>query len=288
MPVFCLLLAFCAGFHPLPLQAKLLPKWELGLSYLDVHVPHYPGSNEYYGKNLVLPFGIYRTDSASFSGGVNLYGKLWGVDFSLSGGLKLPVGSSDFDDPTPDGFEDENAEIFRDRSYRRRGMDSLPLLFGVGAQASKKFWNRFEFRVRVLNFFAFEGEGNRGYVVRPSLAFNFFDEESIWVARVRYGLDYGNKSINELYFSVSPEDALPERPAFEADAGLIETESSLVLGVRYERFRFFTFYSLADMSGSAFAESPLIARKKYRRYGFGIFYSFFRSEKRVFREGDQQ
>lgn len=251
-------------------QDRGLPLWELGAVAGVVSMPAYPASTERSSRALILPFFIYRgevlrADRSSISARLL---RSDDYEFDIGFAASLPANSNDI--------------------AARSGMPDLGTLIEFGPRLKMTLTRptpgsqvRLEVPVRAvleLN----DGVRAQGVSFEPELVYETRDLSAGWRASASGSLVLGDRRLNNYFYGVSPEFATPERPAYEAQAGLMATRLGLsaskdltpdvrVFGfVRYERY-----------DGAANRASPLFLQSHGASAGIGLTWTLGRSERRA-------
>jgi outer membrane scaffolding protein for murein synthesis (MipA/OmpV family) len=252
--------------------ASSLPLWELGVFAFGVSQQAYPGSDEQLARGLLLPFGQYR-------------GRFLRADRDTAGlrAVKTPVYEVDIG--VAGSFGGSSAEI-----GARRGMPELGTLieFGPRLKINLGSWGegrhagrwRVELPLRGV-FDISDGAAHRGMSFEPEIN---FQRRSLsgWGYGVSLGAIVGDKRLNRTFYGVDPVYALPDRPAYAAQSGLISWRLSGSLSRQLTPdWRLVTFARWASVAGAANEASPLVRRTNGLSVGFGLSYTWLRSEARA-------
>ncbi len=269
-----------------PLAALTKPKWELGLMHLEALVPHYAGSNHYYFRSFTFPYGVYRLESLDVGRAPKLYLELWkDVHLELALGFEFPVEADAATATAPTGATDPNATLVRDTNYTRRGMANQQALLGVGAKLAWYVNDHLTLSAPYLNKrtlgSGFLNVGNN-YSVRAS--FDLFDRNSDYALGVGYTMDYGDVGFNQFYYGVPAEDALSDRAAYDAPAGLISRNERVFASAQVtSRLKVLGATYRAKLHDSVVRDSPLVVTKENRSFVWSVQYTFWQSSQTVTR-----
>ena len=104
----------------------------------------------------------------------------------------------------------------------------------------------------------------------------------IWRYGASIGPLLGNARLADTFYGVAPAYALPGRPAYAAQGGLIAWR----LGVNASReltpdLRLFLFARVDSVAGAANRNSPLVRQTNGGSAGVGLSYTFARSSQRA-------
>lgn len=249
------------------------PLWEAGIAGGGGLVPDYPAADEHNPVGLVLPYVIYRgrifrAGDDGIARGRFLRGPRHEFDVSLSG--SFPADS--------DGNE------------ARRGMPDLDLLVEVGprlkltlAELSPQEKISLELPVRAVVSVDFSEIGYRGIVFHPKLAYLHTDPFNIGVQlRLSAGPIFATAELMEYFYEVEPRFATPNRPAFDAGAGYLGSEFSLLARKQLtKRIGIFGAIQVGYYGGATNDDSPLFRSEATVGFGVGFTWSIFQSKQQV-------
>jgi outer membrane scaffolding protein for murein synthesis (MipA/OmpV family) len=85
---------------------------------------------------------------------------------------------------------------------------------------------------------------------------------------------FGSERNHEYFYSVAPQYATADRPAFDAKAGYAGSQFLISLSKRYPRYWLGAFARWDSLKGAAFADSPLVRTENYFAVGIGIAWIF--------------
>ena len=260
---------------PSAVMAQDLPLWELGVGGFTASTPAYPGSENRSTRALVVPFAIYRGDvfRADQSGiGMRLFASDR-VKLDLGLAASLPANSDDV--PARDGMPD---------------LGTL-LEFGprIKVQLTKPTPTsglRLDLPLRAV-IEARGGLRTQGVTFEPKLVYEWDGPRGAWGVDANLGLVLGNAKINRYFYEVQPQFATLERPAYEADAGLMLVRAGLS-GSRMLNpdVRVFAFLRYESYANAANRDSPLMKRDSGTSAGFGFAWSIKRSTRMAGSRGD--
>ena len=251
---------------------ELKPLWEWGFASIGIWTPDYPGAEQ--GKSRVLPAPwfyyrgpVFRADEDGGFRGRFVNQSRWELDLSI--GAAFPADSED--------------------NEARRGMEDLDWIFEIGPKAvyfinPRDAENRFTFNVpfRIVSSTDFGRLDGRGYLTEPYVSYQdkVFLHPSLG-ASYRLSLTFGTRPINEYFYEVSPEEALPDRPQYRARGGYMGANVSYGLFWQATRnWRFFAAWSGNWYEGVANEDSPLMKKKWTNSGAIGFLWRFYESETR--------
>lgn len=247
-----------------------LPLWEAGVFAGVASTPAYPGSPDRSSRNLVLPVIVYR-------------GEIFRADNSGIGARILRTDSLELDV----GFSG-SLPASSDAIPARRGMPDLGTLIEFGPRLK---WTisrptptsrlRLELPLRaVLEFNG--GVREQGVAFEPSLTHETRDIGGGWSLSTSGSLVYGDSKLNGYFYGVDKQYAAQQRPAFDAQAGLIATRLGFVTSKSLTPdVRVFGFVRFESYAGAANRQSPLFLNTTGTAIGIGMNWTLGRSASRV-------
>lgn len=254
------------------------PRYELGAGFLLLNVPDFPGSDNNRLRFLPFPYGIYR-------------GKYLRADDE---GTRARLFSSKFHETSVSGSF--NFPVRSGNNPRRLGMPDLPALAGFGPRflfrllgddTYERLNLSLALRVKASHdlkrHFRYEG-----FAIQPGLSYwkKFQSIESTLFSSLNF--NFGTARLSQFFYQVAPDFATDDRPAFHAQAGLVQ--SSLLVGLGHNiQDNLFVFLSSSwrNLDLSSNRDSPLIATRNNIAVAFGLVWTFFESESKVLRIEDQ-
>lgn len=267
-----LLLTSAAHAQSEEAPARSLPLWELGAFAFGVSQQAYPGSDEQLTRGLLLPYGQYR-------------GRFLRADRETAGlrAVKTPV--YELDVGVSASFGGNSSEI-----GARRGMPELGTLveFGPRLKINLGSWGegrhagrwRVELPLRGV-FDLTDSAAHRGMAFEPEINFQRRSLGGYGYA-VSLGAIVGDRRLNRTFYGVAPIYALPDRPAYEAQSGLIAWRlSASVSRTLTPDWRIVGFARFDSVAGAANEASPLVRRTTGATVGLGLSYTWLRSEARA-------
>lgn len=258
-----------ASLWPVGAQAQgapAQPLWELGAVALGAHQQAYPGADQSVDRALLLPFAIYR-------------GRILRVDRETAGVRAFKTERFEFDIGVSASLGASSERI-----EARRGMADLGTLVGLGPRLK---WNlgssgadrwRAEFPLRAV-FDLSDGAAYRGYSFQPELKYER-STASGWRLGTSVSAILGDRRLADTFYTVGPADALAQRPAYAARAGLVawrlEANFSRALDPQW---RLFGVARLDSVAGAANEASPLVRKTTGSSVGIGLAYTWQRSRR---------
>lgn len=246
-----------------------LPLWEVGAAAGVISQQAYPGADEQVSRTPVLPYVIYR-------------GKVLRADNDGAGLRAVRTDSFELDVSFAGSLSSVGKSL-----KAREGMPRLRTLVEFGPVA-RWFLNgrdaaqRLTFELPLRGVFeARDLRRHRGMSLEPELSLDRRVNGG-WSYGVSAGLLIGDDRLASTYYTVAPGEALPDRPAYEARAGLIAWR--LKGGVSHQLtpdMRVFAFGRLDSVAGAANRDSPLVRRTNGGSVGIGLTYTLKRSAARA-------
>ena len=253
-------------------QAEEKPLWEAGIGVAALSFPAYRGSDQ--TNNFVMPVPMF-----------SYHGDFFKADRH---GIRASFFDSDFIDLTVSMALAPPASSSEIKA--RKGMRDLEGTFEIGPQIDLTFW-RSENKARFVKLLlplraAITVEGspqNVGWVFHPKLNMDITDLPGLpgWNLGLLAGPVFGNQRQNAYYYSVAPQYATLERPAYEANAGYAGMQYTMGFSKRFPKYWVGTFLRYDNLSGATFENSPLLKQKDYFAAGLAITWVLGESSTRV-------
>jgi outer membrane scaffolding protein for murein synthesis (MipA/OmpV family) len=248
------------------------PLWELGAGVAAFSFPSYRGSDQTHNFLMPVPHFTYHGDflKADRQGIRGSFFDSDRLDLTVSLALSPPVSS--------------------DNIRARSGMPDLEGTFEIGPEMDVTFW-RSENRARFVKLLlplraAVTVEGSPktiGWVFHPKLNMDITDIPGMggWNLGMLAGPLFGDKRQHAYYYSVAPQYATADRPAYEAKAGYAGMQTLVALSKRFPKYWVGGFVRYDNLSGATFEDSPLVRKKDYVAAGIAITWVFGESSTRV-------
>ncbi len=242
---------------PLYSETKPRPKIELGLAFAGQYLNDYRGSSETQLQAYPIPFFIYRGEIIKADrGGLRaefMENKRWEFNFSVAGALN--------------GDSDDNR--------LREGMPELDSAIEMGPSINvnltgDSFYDGWQFRLPVRAVFTISGDGvhSVGYTANPKLTYNLKIPNSEWRSKLNVGLFYGSDDYHDYYYSVAPEFATADRPAYIAMGGFSGYFTKMSLFKRKNSMMYGMSLQYDYLNGAEFVDSPLVETDHYYSVSF--------------------
>ena len=246
-----------------------LPLWEIGLVGIGGYQPAYPGSDKDIARARVLPYAIYR-------------GSVLHMDGSGIGVHAFRTPRFEWDISGSGAFGSSANQV-----KAREGMPSIGTLAEIGpalkinlgdlvdpARDARK--TQLELPVRAV-FEASHGVRGEGWTFEPRLTHTAWQGESTSVVLTASAL-FGNKRLNHMYYGVDAAYVTPDRPGYDAKAGLVATRLGASLRQRLTKtLRLQWFAQVESVAGAANEDSPLVRKKQDAGFGVSLVWGAWRS-----------
>ena len=120
------------------------------------------------------------------------------------------------------------------------------------------------------------------YTVKElALDLNKLSFASGWRFGIGVGPMFADRRFNAYYYTVQPQFATPQRPAYEAKAGYDGMQVLLSTSRRFPNWWVGAFVRYQSLEGAVFRDSPLVKQRYALAGGIGFSYVFARSGKVV-------
>ena len=248
------------------------PLWELGVGLSALSFPDYRGSDESRFFAIPFPYVVYRgTFLKADKDGIR--GKFFDSDrIELNGsvGASVPVSSDD--------------------NRARQGMSDLQPTVELGPSLDIHLWRsqdrRYTLDVRLPARAAVTVMGGMDYVgweFSPRLVLDVSDVagHAGWNLGMLAGPMYGSERSHDYFYSVAPQYATADRPAFDAEAGYAGSQFLVSVSRRYRKHWLGAFVRWDSLNGAVFADSPLVRQENYFAAGIAVAWIFKESSKMV-------
>jgi len=251
-------------------RADQKPLWEFGLGAGMFVFNDYRGSNTTHAYPIPVPYFVYR--GAIFkSDQEGLRGRLFHLDRVE---LNLSISGT-----TP--VRNDSA---------RHGMPDLRPTLEMGGSLNIHLWRssdeRFKLDLRLPARAALTVEASPrmiGAFVEPHINLDIaqFRGSEGWKLGLLAGPLFADRRYNDYFYTVSPQYATADRPAYEAHGGYAGTQMLLSLTRRFPGHWCGFFVRHDTLGGASFASSPLVKTNSYWSGGFGVIWVIRRSSQNV-------
>ena len=237
------------------------PLWELGIGMSALYFPDYRGSDESSFFAIPFPYVVYRGTflKADKDGIRGAFFNSDRIELNASVGASVPVSSSN--------------------NRARHGMPDLQPTVEFGPSLDLNLWRtddrRYKLDLRLpvrAAVTVIGGMDYAGWEFSPRLAFDITDVAGHdgWNLGMLAGPMYGSERSHDYFYSVAPQYATADRPAFDAKAGYAGSEFLMSLSKRYPKYWLGAFVRWDSLNGAVFADSPLVRSENYFAAGVGI------------------
>lgn len=263
----CLALGQASG-----VSAEEKPLWELGLGVADMVFPAYRGSSETKNFVLPMPYLVYRGDflKSDRNGVRGVFFDSDRVELNLSFAASPPVSSQNI--------------------AARQNMPNLHPSLELGPSLDFKLWQSASRDARVRLFMPVRGAFTLekdphfiGWQFTPRLNLDIDNPPGLpgWTLGMVGGPIYGSRQQHDYFYSVAPQYATAQRPAYEAKAGYAGTQFLSALWKRFPSYWVGGFVRYDNLHGSVFENSPLVTQKSGFAGGVAISWILGESSQRV-------
>ena len=258
-PLTWLVAAALAAAAVLPAHAEPKPLWELGLGAGTLIFHDYRGSDTMHAYPVPVPYLVYRGKFLR-SDHNGLRGRLLDqerVELNLSVNGTTPVRNDSSRHGMPDLRPTVEVGPSLDVHLWKSGDRLLKLDLRLPARAALTV----EASPRVIGVF-----------LAPHLNLDIAQRggDDGWKLGLLVGPLFASRRYDDYFYSVAPQYASPDRPAFEARGGYAGTQFLAALTRRYPRYWLGAYLRHDVLAGASFAASPLVRRDSYWSGGFGF------------------
>ena len=245
------------------------PLWEVGAVGVGVSQLAYPGADQQVRRGVVVPYVIYR-------------GEVLRADRDTAGLRAVRTENFEVDVGFAGSFGASS-----DKIEARRGMPDLGTLIEFGPRLRWKLGEgpgggRWRLDIPLRGVFDLSDRAaHRGMSLEPEVQFRR-ESPTGWTYSMSFGAIFADQRLADTFYEVAPRFATPDRPAYEAQPGLV----SWRLGSTVSRklgpdWRVFGFARVDHLAGAANRDSPLVRRDSGLTAGFGVAYTWLRSDTMV-------
>lgn len=233
-------------------------RWELGIGIGGLTTPDYRGSKTNRSYVAPIPYVVYR-------------GPVFRTDREGVRGDFLRTDQLEFTASLAVSFTPDNH-----KNALRQGMPELASTLEGGPALNinltgDSFREGFSLTLPVRAVMTV-GQGSPEYiglVSTPAIIYRH-KLKNEWDLHLRAGPMFASGKYHNYYYTVLPEYALPERPAYDAESGYSGFNGALAVTRRHGDF-WYAFYSrYANLSGTDFLDSPLVETRHNLTAGFAI------------------
>jgi outer membrane protein len=272
LKVVCMCVAVIgAAALPLVSQAEQKPLWEAGLGVGAVTFPDYRGSDESSTYPVPVPYFVYRgkflkADREGVRG--ELFDKRY-LELSLSMHATTPV---------------------RDGNKAREGMPNLRPTLEAGPSLDVHMWRSKDQEMKLdlvlplrLAVTVESSPQSLGWTFAPRVN---LDIENVagqqgWNFGIGVGPVFAAKEYHQYIYSIDPQFATPQRPAYDARGGYSGTQVLTAISKRFPKYWVGAYISYQNLHNAAFEDSPLVRQQNYVSGGIGFAWMIGKSKRMV-------
>ena len=272
LKVVCMCVAAISAVAlPMVSQAEQKPLWEAGLGVGAVTIPDYRGSDESTVYPVPVPYLVYRgkflkADREGVRG--ELFDKRY-LELSLSMHATTPV---------------------RDDNSAREGMPNLSPTLEFGPSLDVHVWRSPSEHMKLdlvmplrLPVTLESSPQTLGWTFAPRVN---LDIENVagqqgWNFGIGVGPVFGAAEYHEYIYSVAPQFATPQRPAYDARGGYSGTQVLTAISKRFPKYWVGAYISYQNLHNAAFVDSPLVRQQNYVSGGIGFAWMIGKSKRMV-------
>lgn len=251
-------------------HAEQKPLWEVGLGAGFLVFNDYRGAATTHVYPVPVPYFVYRGEflKSDRDGLRGLFLKQDRVELSLSVNATAPV-------------RNDSA---------RHGMPDLRSTVEVGPQLNVHLWRsvdqrmKLDLRLPVRAALTLQAVPHYiGVFIEPHLAFDLaqFQGDDGWKLGLLAGPLFADRRYDDYFYTVAPQFAAADRPAYTAHGGYAGSEALVSLTRRYPKFWVGAYLRHDWLGGASFENSPLVKRDSYWSAGFGLTWLIRQSERLV-------
>ena len=252
-------LVIVASLTPRAARPEQQPLWEFGLGAGALVLNDYRGANTTHVYPVPVPYFVYRGRFLQ-SDRDGLRGKLLHqdrIELNLSVNATAPV-------------RNDSA---------RAGMPDLRPTVEIGPSLNAHLWRsadsraRLDLRLPARAAFTLEAHPHGiGWFSAPHLNLDLaqYAGPTGWKLGLLSGPLLAQRRYDDYFYSVAPQYATADRPAFQARGGYAGTQFLTALTRRYPSCWLGAYLRRDTLGGPSFAASPLVRRDSYWSGGFGF------------------
>ncbi|WP_199609007.1 MipA/OmpV family protein [Flocculibacter collagenilyticus] len=241
---------------------------DLGMGAFALSMPDYLGSDQSESYLLPLPYFYYKDENVKIDRN-GFTGELWQSDnwrLDLSASAGVPVNSDD----------NQLRKGMPDLDWTFEGGVSLKYFINNQKNLNKQhFMALFAHKVIATDFTYLDDEGWRGglnwYLQQPITVLN--QPNISWATRVN--INFADKQYLNYFYGVTPQQRLPFRPCYQAEAGYAGSDVSTGLVYKNKKLWLGGFVKYYNFSGSKQIDSPLMAQNHNWTIGIGAMWIFY-------------
>jgi outer membrane scaffolding protein for murein synthesis (MipA/OmpV family) len=253
-------------------HAEQQPLWEAGLGIGALSFPDYRGSDESHVYPVPVPYFVYRGDffKADRNGVRGEFFNRKYAELNISVNATIPVQSND------------------DRA--RQGMPNLRSTFEFGQSLDLHMWHASDGKIKLdivlplrVPITVETSPQLIGWNFSPRLNLDVQNAAGFtgWNFGIGAGPMFATRKYHQYFYSVAPQFATPERPAYEARGGYSGGQVISALSKRFTNYWVGAYIRYDNLQGAEFEDSPLVKQKYYLAGGIGIAWMIRQSSRMV-------
>jgi outer membrane scaffolding protein for murein synthesis (MipA/OmpV family) len=253
-------------------RAQKKPLWEAGLGIGGLSFPDYRGSNESQVYPVPVPYFVYRgkilkADKDGVRG--ELFNKKY-VELNVSVSATIPVKS--------------------ENNAARRGMPDLQPTIELGPSLELHVWRSPDENIKLDVVMPLRAPvtiesspQSIGWVFSPrvNLDLDNVAGHAGWNFGFGVGPLFADRKFHDYFYSVAPQFATAQRPAYEARGGYSGVHFLTSLSKRFPKYWIGAYMRYDALDGAVFDDSPLVKSKGYWAGGIGIAWMIGESKRLV-------
>ena len=253
---------------------KEKPLYEVGVGFISLNTPNYPGAAANTPRFIPFPWFIYRGEllRADEEGTRARFFDSDIIEVGMSGGFNFPIDS--------------------DSNSQREGMPDKDTLFGIGPSILIRFLkNQPQHKLTIgLGIRLNLAVGNNletkdeGWLVEPTIRYwRKFSEDSDLTFFSGLSLSFADRKYNRFFYQVDKDYISTTRDQYDAKSGLVDIAGSF--GFAFDITKKASLFAGAfqsNLTSAANKNSPLVENQVNTGFIFGFSWLFYESDTRVF------
>ena len=251
-----------------------LPLWELGVGAAVLYSPHYRGSDRSRAQAVPLPYLIYRGEKVKVDRD-GIRASLFDLnrfELDFNGGGAFPVKSDD--NRARKGMPDLGGFLEFGPSLNYRAFQSLNKDVTVDIRVPLR---------AAVSISASESPRFSGFVLTPRLNIDLKNLSGLADTEVGsyVGPLFADKKNSGYFYSVAPQYARADRPAYESRGGFGGWQWVTGASKRFDNWWLGAFVRVDSVKGAVFEDSPLVKKTTTLYGGVSIAWIFKTSSERA-------
>ena len=259
---------------PVLAASGTLPLWELGVGAAVLYSPHYRGSDQSRAQAVPLPYLIYRGEKVKVDRD-GIRASLFDLnrfELDFNGGGAFPVKSDD--NRARKGMPDLGGFLEFGPSLNYRAFQSLNKDVTVDIRVPLR---------AAVSISASESPRFSGFVLTPRLNIDLKHLPGLADTEVGsyVGPLFADKKNSGYFYSVAPQYARSDRPAYESRGGFGGWQWVTGASKRFDNWWLGAFVRVDSVKGAVFEDSPLVKKTTTLYGGVSIAWIFKTSSERA-------